>query len=232
LIVSIRSKNLTQQMPKGEKAREQKANAQSAKEAAAAAAAEAAEAAAWGDDKLDKKKAKAADAEREKTEKAAKKAAADAQLKAEEEAASAKKLRGDEKVAARRQAKADDDSEFRDRKTATSLEARNIDDALAALSIAASGGDIPEGLGASSTSLAEAKKLADMADDAHPERRMKASFERFKQNELPLLKEEYPSLKMSQHLEMLKRKWDKSPENPMVIAAKAAQQSASSWKDK
>ena len=70
-----------------------------------------------------------------------------------------------------------------------------------------------------------------LTSDAHPERRMKASFERFKQHELPLLKEEYPSLKMSQHLEMLKRKWDKSPENPMVIAAKAAQTQASSWKN-
>jgi len=219
-------------MPKGEKAKEQKAAAQSAKEAAAAAAAEAQEAAQWGDAKLDKKKAKAEAEERERSEKLAKKSAAEAQLKAEEEAASAKKLRGDEKVAARRQAKADDDSEFRDRKTATSLEARNIDDALAALSLASSGGDIPEGLGGTgATSLAEAKKLADMADDAHPERRMKASFERFKQHELPLLKEEYPSLKMSQHLEMLKRKWDKSPENPMVIAAKAAQAQASSWKN-
>lgn len=56
------------------------------------------------------------------------------------------------------------------------------------------------------------------ADDAHPERRMKAAFARYKERVLPELKAEYPSLRLSQLNEMLFRKWNKAPENPMVAA--------------
>ena len=33
---------------------------------------------------------------------------------------------------------------------------------------------------------------------------------------MPLIKKEYPSLRMSQHLEILQRAWKKSAENPLV----------------
>lgn len=55
-------------------------------------------------------------------------------------------------------------------------------------------------------------------DDRNPEKRMAAAWARFKERELPLLKAEYPSLRMSQHLEMLQRKWKRSPENPVNAA--------------
>ena len=223
-------------MPKGEKAQQQKAGAAAAKEAAAAAAAEAAEAAKWSDGKLDKKAAKAAEAERAAQEKAAKKAADAAQLrKEEEEAANGRKLRGGDKVAARKAQSADEEAEGRKRASAKAIEARSIDDAIAALSIAASGEDGPPGAGGGGgggKGLAEAVALAEAAEDAHPERRMKAGFKRFQERELPILKEENPGLKLSQLMERLHEKWEKSPENPVRAAMLAAQQNASAWKEK
>ena len=85
-------------------------------------------------------------AERAAQEKAAKKAADTAQLrKEEEEAASGRKLRGVDKVAARKAQSADKEAEGRKRASAKAIEARSIDDAIAALSIAASGEDGPPG---------------------------------------------------------------------------------------
>jgi len=215
-------------MPKGEKAQAQKAASQSAKEAAAAAAAEAAEAAQWADEKLDKKKGKKEAEAAAAADKAAKKAQADAQLRAEEEEASKKKLRGADKVAARRAQTVEFDAEDRSRAGAATIEARTVEDAIAALSLAGAGGEMPAG----ALSPSAAKAAEDAADDAHPERRMKAAFKRFQDEHMPAIKAEYPSLKMSQHLEMLRRKWDKAPENPVVAAARAQQQLASAWKDK
>lgn len=55
-------------------------------------------------------------------------------------------------------------------------------------------------------------------DDRNPEKRMAAAWARYKERELPVIKAEYPSLRMSQHLEMLQRKWKRSPENPVNAA--------------
>ena len=52
--------------------------------------------------------------------------------------------------------------------------------------------------------------------DKHPERRMKAAFTAFEEREMPRLKEENPTLRMSQLRQLLKKEWMKSPENPMV----------------
>jgi hypothetical protein len=47
---------------------------------------------------------------------------------------------------------------------------------------------------------------------------MKAAFARYKEREVPILRADFPSLRLSQINEMLFRKWAKSPENPMVAA--------------
>ncbi len=50
--------------------------------------------------------------------------------------------------------------------------------------------------------------------ERHPERRVKAAFALFEENEMPILKLENPSLRRSQLRELLKKNWAKAPENP------------------
>jgi hypothetical protein len=215
----------------GSKARAAKAAAAAAKDAAAKDAAERAEAAAWADGADSRRAAKAAEAERAAAEKAAKKAAAAAQLAAEEEEAkNGRKLRGADKVAARKAQAVASHGDALDRLTAPALEARNIDDALAVLTIAATGDDDAAAAVAAGAGTPGAAAAVAAGDDAHPEKRMKAAFTRYRERELPLLKAEYPSLRMSQLLEMLKRAWDRSPENPVVAAERAKAATAGSWK--
>lgn len=52
-------------------------------------------------------------------------------------------------------------------------------------------------------------------DDRHPEKRMKAAFKAYEDEQLPIMKQEYPSLKLSQLKQMIFKEWQKSPENPM-----------------
>jgi hypothetical protein len=80
--------------------------------------------------------------------------------------------------------------------------------------------------------IARAQRMLDAAagglvdaDDKHPEKRAKAAYARYRERELPILKKEYPSLRMSQHLEMLQRAWNKSSENPIVAAERLKQAS-------
>ncbi|NP_001087524.1 coiled-coil domain-containing protein 124-A isoform X1 [Xenopus laevis] len=70
------------------------------------------------------------------------------------------------------------------------VEARTVEDAIAALSVG--------------------KEL-----DRHPERRMKAAFAAFEEINMPLLKQENPNMRLSQLKHLLKKEWMKSPENPM-----------------
>lgn len=58
--------------------------------------------------------------------------------------------------------------------------------------------------------------------DRHPERRLKAAYAAFESAHLPRLKAENPTLRLSQLKEMLRKEWNKSPENPLVQAAMAA----------
>lgn len=51
--------------------------------------------------------------------------------------------------------------------------------------------------------------------EKHPEKRMKAAYTIFEEKELPKLREENPSLKMSQLRQMLSKLWKKSLENPI-----------------
>ncbi|CAL9695445.1 unnamed protein product [Knipowitschia caucasica] len=72
-----------------------------------------------------------------------------------------------------------------------SVEARSIEDAIAALS---TGGE-------------------DL--DRHPERRVKAAFAAFEEVHMPRLKKENPNMRLSQLKQQLKKEWTKSPENPL-----------------
>lgn len=51
--------------------------------------------------------------------------------------------------------------------------------------------------------------------DRHPERRMKAAYLTFEENRLPALMDEFPSLKLSQLKQKIRKEWQKSSENPM-----------------
>ncbi|VDN56621.1 unnamed protein product [Dracunculus medinensis] len=51
--------------------------------------------------------------------------------------------------------------------------------------------------------------------DRHPEKRMKAAYQDFEEKMLPRLKEEHPTFRLSQLRQLLKKDWQKSPENPL-----------------
>lgn len=52
-------------------------------------------------------------------------------------------------------------------------------------------------------------------DDKHPEKRMKAAYTAFEEKNLPRLKADNPSLRISQLKQMLFKEWSKSSENPL-----------------
>jgi hypothetical protein len=217
----------------GYKARAAKAAAAAEKASKESRKREEEEAAAWADgaDARGRKKAEKAAADAAEKE-ASKRLKEELLKKEEEELAAGKKLRGDAKVAAKRAAKAAEDSADVARTEAPSLVARSIDEAIAVLTVAsgtpAAGAGGPDAAGADhhAADVERVSKLAAAAgsagtlkdDDRNPEKRMKAAWMRWYERELPLTKAEYPSLKLSQHKEMLWRRWQKSPENPLNAA--------------
>jgi len=72
------------------------------------------------------------------------------------------------------------------------VEARSVEEAIAVLSV----GD-------------------NIVLDRHPEKRMKAAYTAFEEANLPRLKAENPNMRLSQLKQMLKKDWQKSPENPL-----------------
>ncbi|XP_066125990.1 coiled-coil domain-containing protein 124 [Saccopteryx bilineata] len=72
-----------------------------------------------------------------------------------------------------------------------SVEARTIEEAIAVLSVAEESGD------------------------RHPERRMRAAFTAFEEEQLPRLKQENPNMRLSQLKQLLKKEWLRSPDNPL-----------------
>lgn len=56
--------------------------------------------------------------------------------------------------------------------------------------------------------------VASSATDKHPEKRMKAAFKAFEAANLPRIKSENPSMRLSQWKQLLFKEWLKSPENP------------------
>ncbi|KAK1342511.1 hypothetical protein QTO34_015276 [Cnephaeus nilssonii] len=64
-------------------------------------------------------------------------------------------------------------------------------------------------------SLEERGRHAVPAGDRHPERRMRAAFTAFEEEQLPRLKQENPNMRLSQLKQLLKKEWLRSPDNPM-----------------
>jgi len=58
-------------------------------------------------------------------------------------------------------------------------------------------------------------KSSGPAVDMHPEKRVKAAYAAFEDVRLPQLKTENPNLRLSQLKQMLKKEWQKSPDNPL-----------------
>lgn len=57
------------------------------------------------------------------------------------------------------------------------------------------------------------------AVERHPERRVKAAYAAFEEREMPALRAENPTLRLSQLKERLHRMWQKSPDNPFNQAS-------------
>ena len=57
--------------------------------------------------------------------------------------------------------------------------------------------------------------------EKHPEKRIKAAYAAYEEQHLPVLKAEFPNLRLSQLKQMLKKDWMKSPENPLNQAQRA-----------
>lgn len=51
--------------------------------------------------------------------------------------------------------------------------------------------------------------------DKHPERRMKAAYTAFEEKMMPIIKDQNPTLRLSQLKQILRKEWMKSPENPL-----------------
>lgn len=58
-------------------------------------------------------------------------------------------------------------------------------------------------------------KVKETGDDRHPEKRMKAAFKSYEDLELPIIKAQNPSLKLSQLKQIIFKNWQKSPQNPV-----------------
>ncbi|KAJ8679717.1 hypothetical protein QAD02_015504 [Eretmocerus hayati] len=57
--------------------------------------------------------------------------------------------------------------------------------------------------------------VKDAEIDRHPERRMKAAYNSFEERMMPILKEQNPTLRLSQLKQLLRKEWMKSTENPL-----------------
>lgn len=51
--------------------------------------------------------------------------------------------------------------------------------------------------------------------DRNPEKRLKSAYTLYEEKFMPILKAENPTLRLSQLRQLLKKQWQKSPENPM-----------------
>ncbi|PLW15552.1 hypothetical protein PCANC_01891 [Puccinia coronata f. sp. avenae] len=154
-----------------------------------------AEAAQWADGAKDNKASK-----KEKAEKAAAaKAERERLLKEEEEQEAKKSSAKASKPAPPKSAKKAGPSST----VVPEFSARNIDDALDLLDIANE-----------KTDKASLGAKAAKGVDAHPERRFKAAFEAYKENELPVIRKEQPGLRLQQYHDLLYKQFQKHPDNP------------------
>lgn len=58
-------------------------------------------------------------------------------------------------------------------------------------------------------------RVNESEDDKHPEKRMKAAYKAYEDIQLPIIKAENKSLKLSQLKQIIFKNWQKSPENPL-----------------
>lgn len=144
-----------------------------------------------------KSNAKKEEAEAKKQEAARKKAEKDALLAAEEKDARAtpkntktavKKTKGLDLSSL------DDESSSSNSKGNPTLNATGIDNALDALSL---------------TSANPSEKI-----DRHPERRFKAAYAAYEARRMPELEEEHKGLRKKQREDMIRKEFERSPENP------------------
>lgn len=173
-----------------------KAEAAAQKQAAAAAQVAAQEEEKWSKGSKDSSKKQAA-AEKA-AQQAAKKAERDALL-AEEEKSQRATPKGANKKTAEKKSRGTldlgqlDDGEPSGKDKA--INASGIDNALDALSL--------------TTGSANDMKL-----DRHPERRFKAAYKAFEERRLPEIEVEHPGLRKQQRIEIVKKEFEKSEENP------------------
>ncbi|KAJ5091234.1 Protein of unknown function DUF1014 [Penicillium alfredii] len=142
-----------------------------------------------------KSNSKKEDADAKKADAARKKAERDAQL-AEEEASQPSKAKGGGAKSAQKKSRGLDLSQLDDGpagKKGSSLSASGIDNALDALSL----------------TNKDTSKI-----DRHPERRFKAAYAAFEERRLPEIEEENPGLRRQQRIELCRKEFDKSEENP------------------
>ncbi|RXW18173.1 hypothetical protein EST38_g7670 [Candolleomyces aberdarensis] len=206
---------------KKESGRAKKAENESKKASAAAEEKERKEADAWRDDSVKGGKAKKQDQEDKRKADLARKAE-NARLLAEEEAGAAPKVKAAPKA-----------SSSKGKKPAASSSKPAGPGAIAAGgglgSIDASGGESEEVESFAATGIDNALDLLEVVTakmdkasvgqqaagiERHPERRFKAAFEAYKEQELPELKKDHPGLRLQQYHDMLYKQFQKSPDNP------------------
>jgi len=172
-----------------------KAEAASKRQAEADAQKEAAETSQWA--KGGKDDSKKAEAAAKKAEAAAKKAERE-RLLAEEEASlksspkAAKKKNPEKKSKGTLDLAQLDDGSTEER--VATLNASGIDNALDALSL-----------------TADANQLK---VERHPERRFKAAYAQFEERRLPEIEQEHPGLRKNQRVEICRKEFERSPDNP------------------
>ncbi|KKZ62454.1 hypothetical protein EMCG_03117 [[Emmonsia] crescens] len=191
-----------------------KAEVAAQKEAAANAKQSEEEAREWS--KGSKSNAKKDQTEAKKTEAARKKAEREAQLAAEEASLPSKPKGAGTKSATKKKvgpgaarggtldlSQLDDSDEKPTgyKKAAPALNATGIDNALDALSL---------------TNTTETTKI-----DRHPERRFKAAYAAFEARRLPEIEQEQPGLRRQQRIELVRKEFEKSEENPFNQASVA-----------
>ncbi|KAL8793032.1 MAG: hypothetical protein Q9195_004343 [Heterodermia aff. obscurata] len=145
-----------------------------------------------------KSNAKKEEADAKKAEAARKKAEKDALLAAEEKDARATPKGANAKTATKKTRGLDlsqlDSSDPSTAKANPALNATGIDNALDALSL---------------TSNNPSEKI-----DRHPERRFKAAYAAFEARRLPELEEEHKGLRRQQRVDMCRKEFERSPDNP------------------
>ncbi|ODH20023.1 hypothetical protein ACO22_06002 [Paracoccidioides brasiliensis] len=147
--------------------------------------------------KKDQTEAKKAEAARKKAEREALLAAEEASLPSKPKGAGVKSAK---KHAAPSRgtldlSQLDDEKMTSYKKAAPAINATGIDNALDALSL--------------TTSTADATKI-----DRHPERRFKAAYAAFEARRLPEIEQEQPGLRRQQRIEIVRKEFEKSEENP------------------